>query len=100
MAATRTGFLLDNASVTTPTADIVGWKGGTYCFAVDGTFGGATVSLDMLSPDGSSWLTIASSGLTAEGAIIVDLPEGRYRALVAGGSPSALYATLKRVSAN
>ena len=70
---------------------------GDYCWSVDGTFGGATVSLQMQSPDGTSWLTVADTGLTAEGSMVVSLPANKYRALVASGTPSALYASLARI---
>lgn len=73
-------------------------RGGTFVFAVDGTFSSATVDLQMRSPDGSSWLTIGGdASLTAEGACIVEIPAGTYRAAVTGGTPSALYATLKEI---
>lgn len=92
---TQAVTLLSNASAT---GGVVAAGPGDYCYAVDGTFGGATVSLQMQSPDGSSWLTIADTGLTAEGAVIVTLPRGQFKALVAGGTPSALYSTLLPVS--
>lgn len=88
---TQSVSLLSNASATGST---VAAGPGDYCYMVDGTFGGATVLLQMQSADGSSFLTIADTGLTAEGAVIVTLPLGVYKALVAGGTPSALYATL------
>lgn len=88
---TQAVSLLSNASAT---GSPVAAGAGDYCYSVDGTFGGATVSLQMQSPDGSSFLTIADTGLTAEGAVIVTLPLGIYKALVAGGTPSGLYATL------
>lgn len=87
--------LLSNASAT---GGAIAAGPGDYCYAVDGTFGSGTVSLQMQSPDGSSWLTIADTSLTAEGAVIVTLPRGIYRAGVSGGTPSALYATLLPVA--
>ena len=89
-----TGALITNGTATGPTSG-VSRMAGDYCFAVDGTFSGATVALQMLSPDGTNWLTIADTGLTSEGAMIVTLPSGRYRASVASGPPSGIYATLK-----
>ncbi len=86
-------MLLTNA---TATGNAIPLPAGDYCYAVDGTFNGATAALQMLSPDGSSWLTIADTGLTAEGAVIVSLPDGRFRCLITGGPPSAMYASLKR----
>lgn len=86
--------LLNNASATGPVLEI--GTTGEFIFSVDGTFGGATVALKLLSPDETSWLAIASASFTAEGAIVVALSKGnKVRAEVSGGSPSALYADLK-----
>jgi hypothetical protein len=85
--------LLANAAVTGETLPI--GRSGEYVFSVDGTFGGATVALKLLSPDGVSWLTIEDASFTAEGACVVMLGNGnRVRAEVSGGAPSALYASL------
>lgn len=67
-----------------------------YTFAVDGTFNGATVALEMKSPDGSSWLAISGASFTAEGAVNVELPSNSYRASVTGGPPSGIYASLNK----
>lgn len=95
--ALPSGYLLHNATATTADANIVGIAAGVYCFAIDGTFDGATCTLQMLSPDGTSWLSITGAAFTAEGTVIVELPGARMRVLVAGGPPSAMYATLKKV---
>lgn len=84
--------MLSNASATGSAIDLFP---NDYCWAVDGTFSGATVSLGMLSPDGSSYLTVDGTALTAEGAVIVTMPLGTYKAQVSGGPPSGIYATLK-----
>lgn len=87
--------LLDNASATGAAISVAP---GRYCYAVDGTFGGATVTLKLLGPDGSSYISVgADAALTAEGAVIVELPACDVRAEVSGGSPSGLYASLERV---
>ena len=74
---------------------------GDYCFAVNGTFGGATVGLDMMGPDGVNWMAVKDAigaiGLTAAGALIVTLPIGSYRATIAGGSGVSVTANLKTV---
>lgn len=82
------------ATGTTKVAQI----GGRYIFMVVGTFSGATVQLQLLGPDGATWVSLASGALTAAGAVAVDVPQGaNVRATVASGSPSALYASLVRV---
>lgn len=86
-------ILLDNASATG--AEKVITRSGSYCFSVVGTFGGATVTLQRRAAN-AVWLSVgADAALTAAGQVIVDLPPGSVRALVAGGSPSALYAQLE-----
>lgn len=75
--------------------------GGDYCFAAAGTFGGSTVGLDMLGPDGATWIAVRDiSGpiaLTAAGAVIVSLPAGAYRASISGGSGVSMSASLRSV---
>lgn len=80
--------LLSNASAT---GSAVQWDGGRGVFSLAGTVGGATITLQYLGPDGSTWLT-AATALTAVGLEAFELPPGRIRALVAGGAPSGLYA--------
>lgn len=81
--------LLSNESAT-GAAKI--WPGGTGQFAVEGTFGGATVSLQRKLPNGT-WADVgAYTTLTAAGAGNFEMPAGEIRAAVTGGAPSALYA--------
>lgn len=72
-----------------------------YCFAVAGDFDGATVGLELLGPDGATWIAVEDGSgplaFTAAAAAIVELPAGSYRATIDGGSDPSLYATLKRV---
>lgn len=85
--------LLSNASATGNSFQVNNSR--DYVFSVDGTFGGATVTLQLLSPDGSSWLSITNAAFTAEGAVAVFLgADSTVRVLVASGIPSALYAAL------
>lgn len=92
-------LLLENAAATGSGKDAS--FSGRYCFAAAGTFGGASVGLDLLGPDGVTWIAVSDAvgaiAFTSAKAIIVELPAGRYRASVAGGAPSGLYASLKRV---
>lgn len=83
--------LLSNASATGTAKQ---WPGGRGTFSVAGTFGGATVSLELLGPDGSTWIAAGTDTTkTAAGAGNFDLPPGQIRASVTGGAPSGLYAT-------
>lgn len=75
---------------------------GRYCFSVAGTFGGATVGLRMLGPDGTTWIAIEDDAgaiaITAAKAIAVLLPAGSFKATVTGGSGASLYAKLDRMA--
>lgn len=90
--------LLSNSGAGNGTAANIAFAGEYIC-SVDGTFDGATVKLQSRSPDGSSWIDIASASVTAEGSFIVALADGReVRAVVSGGTtPAALYCDLDRV---
>jgi len=75
---------------------------GDYIFSVAGTFGGATVGIDMLGPDGSTWIALNDASgaiaITAAGAIGVSLPIGSYRASITGGAGVSVYAVLARAT--
>lgn len=87
--------LLVNASATS--AGFI-WNGGRGDFAVVGTFGGATVSLQTLGPDNATWLDVSTvTTVTAAGHAVFDLPAGQIRASVASGTPSGIYATAARI---
>lgn len=90
MGATRVE-LLTNASATGAAAL---WPGGKGQFALAGTVGGATITLQILGPDGTTYLSLGSAvALTAAGVANFEAPAGTIRALVASGTPSGLYAT-------
>lgn len=95
MAASWGQILLSNGSATSPAFDC---PGGDCVFMAAGTFGGATVSLQVQLPDGSTWLAAGTNTtLTAAGGGYVILPPGQIRVAVTGGSPSGLYASIARV---
>ncbi len=82
--------LLSNAAAT---GAAMTWRGGEGSFMVAGSFGGASVSLQILGPDKTSWIDAgAATILTANGVGNFRLPPGQIRAAVSGGTPSALYA--------
>jgi hypothetical protein len=88
-------MLLENASATGSERQ---WSGGTGVFAVCGTLGGATVTLQFLGPDGTTWLAVGTDAtLTAAGGGHFILPPGKVRALVSGGTPSGLFARVDQV---
>jgi hypothetical protein len=93
-------LLLSNASATGSTAT---WPGGRGFFTLAGTVGGATIKIQLLGPDGTTFLdavkldgTTAAS-MTAVGCLELEMPPAQIKATVTGGSPSGLYARLERM---
>lgn len=85
--------LLSNVAAT---GDYVRVPGGQYIWACQGTFGGATLTLQAKGPDGSTAMSVGT--MTAAGAVSVDVGEGtEIRVAVTGGTPSALYSSLRGV---
>lgn len=82
-----------NISATTAAKQVL--LGGRYVFAVVATWGGGTVKLQMLGPNGSTWLDVTNASFTADGYIGVELPAGsQVRFNVA--TATAVYATVVR----
>lgn len=92
MGVKQSFLLLNNVAVTGP-ATVV--SGGTFSWAVSGTFGGATVKLQLLGPDGTTYIDIPSASMTAAGVMSVDIAGGAtVKAVITGGAPSAMFSTL------
>ncbi len=80
------------------TGPLVDCPGGIMVFSVAGTFGGATITLSVLGPDGVTMIPAGSATtLTTAGMGIAYLPPCQVQAVVTGGPPSGLFATLARV---
>lgn len=89
-------LLINNAAVT-GSATIL-QQGGLYSFNVVGTFGGTTVKLQILGPDDATYVDVPTASFTAAGVIGVYLPAGgTVKAVVTGGAPANLYASLALV---
>lgn len=89
-------LLINNAAVTGPATVLQ--QGGLYSFNVVGTFGGTTVKLQILGPDDATYVDIPTASHTAAGVIGVYLPAGgTVKAVVTGGAPANLYASLALV---
>ena len=56
--------------------------GGRYGVGVSATFGGGSITLKTLFPDGSTYVTCLTA-FTAEGVAVVDLPPGTYKFVIA-----------------
>lgn len=93
MASGAEGQLFSNISATTAAFRLLG---GKYAVAAVATFGGGSVKLQTLGPDGSTWLSVAAAtDLSAAGYGLVDLPAGQYRFTIA--TATAVYASVTRI---
>ena len=88
----HTFALAENASATPP-GDTV-WPGGTGMFTGEATFGGGSITLQVLTPNGT-WVAVGSdTTLTAAGAAGFILPNGaRIRASIAIATAVFAYAS-------
>ncbi|MCP5099909.1 MAG: hypothetical protein GY943_30520 [Chloroflexi bacterium] len=94
MSLNPTTTLISNGSST---SSAMQWHGGRATFAVDGTFGGATISLQKLGPDDSSYVDVGADGIfTEEGMGEYSLGPCLVRVEIVGGSPSGIYASITR----
>lgn len=90
--------LLNNG---TGTGEYLAWPGGRGVFTAVATFGGGSVALQFLGPDGSTAVPAVNSAtgvaasLTSAGAVLVDLPPCRVRAVAT--TATAVYARFDRV---
>jgi hypothetical protein len=89
--------LLSNVA-TQVTGAAVNWQGGIAAFIVNGTMGGATVTLQYMDSSGVWSAFSAATTVTAAGTVTpVYAPPGSYRAVVTVANPTALYAALEAV---
>lgn len=75
------------------------WPGGIGAFKASASaWNSASVSLQVLGPDGSTWITAGTNTTCAANcAGIFYLDAGQIRAVVSGGTPTALYASAAQV---
>lgn len=83
----------DFANISATTAAFAA-QGGRYGITVHATFGGGSVTLQILAFDNTTWLT-AATPIVADGTALVDLPPGQYRFAVA--TATGVYVTLAGV---
>lgn len=90
--------LLDNATVT---GSSITWQGGKGTLSVScAGWNGATVTMQYLGPDGSTWLDAGANAiLTANGyPVLFELAPGQIRGEVTVATPSSgVYAKAIRV---
>lgn len=68
--------------------------GGKYQTAIVATFGGGSVGLQQLGPDGTTWL-IAATAVTANGVAVIDLTPGVFRFAIV--TATGVFITLARI---
>lgn len=87
------GQQFKNIAATTAAFPLVG---GYYVLDVHATFGGGTVKLQRQAGDGSTYLDVPNSSLTADGTTTgLYCPPGQYKINIA--TATAVYAQLGRV---
>ena len=78
------------------TGSSVQWPGGGGLFSVQGTWGGATASLEY-SLDGSVWIGAGTEAeLTADGGVRFELPTCSIRCAISDAGTTSLTAYAKR----
>ena len=71
--------------------------GGRYSLALSATTFPSTCALQVLGPDGSTWISLNASAYSANQVTAYDIPSGQVRMNLSGGTAAALYACLTRV---
>lgn len=85
---------LFSASTTNGNSASVIHPGGTLALVVRGTFGGATVKLQ-ISDNGADWVDITDASFTSAAAKLLTMPTGALlRGNIAGGSGASLTVAL------
>lgn len=74
----------DGFTFTDASADVGPYYvlGGRYAFAASATWGGGSATIQVLMPDGTTYVSIAVA-LTADGSQLVDLAPGMYKIAIA-----------------
>ena len=90
-------YIASNISATTAAFTL---NGGRYVMAAHATWGGGNITLQLLCPDGSTFVSVKDIGgsantLTADGSQTMDCPPGQYRITVT--TASAIYASIASV---
>lgn len=85
----KTIALLESGSAT---GAAVSWPGNRGVITAEGTWSGATLTLQYQTRNGS-WVNVDPTNgvLTANGMFGFELPPGQIRASISGGPPSAMY---------
>jgi hypothetical protein len=90
MAAAES-FIFSNISATPANFTL---RGGKYAILATAT-GSGTMGLQMLSPDGVTFVAVHTAFAAVTGFIVVDLPPGSYKFVLA--TFTAVYASICRI---
>lgn len=91
MASSAEAKLFSNISATTAAFSLLG---GKYAIAAAAT-GSGTMGLQMLGPDGATFIAAHTAFAAVTGLIVVDLPPGQYKFVIA--TFTAVYASICRI---
>ena len=79
-----------NIAATTAAFQLLG---GQYALAATATWGGGSVELEFLADDGSTYIPVPNSNLTADGIAVFSAPPGTYKLAVT--TATGVYASLR-----
>jgi hypothetical protein len=91
MATSTDAVSFSNISATTAAFSL---RGGRYAVMANAT-GSGTMGLQMLSPDGSTFVAVHTAFAAVTGFATVDLPPGTYKFVLA--TFTAVYASICRI---
>ena len=87
------GIYLKAASAS---SGVVSLTGGRYVLSAIATWSAGSVKVQFLAQDGTTWVDVPSSTLTANGILAaIELPPGQYQLAVT--TATGVYASLTRV---
>jgi hypothetical protein len=93
-AHSNTSFVATGLTATSPSFTLLS---GRYGVTATGTFNAGSVTLAMLSADGTTFVGVLAAALSAAGYATVDVPDGTFELLVTG-SPTGLNVSVARIS--
>jgi hypothetical protein len=79
------------ANATTGDGAALMWPGGKGSFQAEATWGGGSAKLQFISLNGT-WIDYPSGSLSANGAILFELPIGQIRVVIATATACYAYA--------
>ncbi len=90
---------LDSAAEATALVD---WSGGEGVFIAEGTWNGATITLQIRVSPAGNFISMGSTGaLTADGAVAFTAPAGvQLRAIASVATPTSVLASILKVPTN